>query len=312
MELSAVIPVYNEQDNVLELYQEVSSVLDNLPCNSYEVIFVDDGSSDKTFSKLSSIKSRNLKIIKFRKNFGQSAALLAGFDFATGDIIITMDGDMQNDPKDIPRLLNKLEEGYDCVSGWRYNRKDSFLKRFFSRVSNFLRHRLINDLVNDSGCSLKAYKKECLEGIELFGEMHRYIVSLVKIKGFRVGEVKVRHRPRFNGKTKYSTSRLIKGFLDLWNIWFWQKFAARPLHLFGTLGMLGLLLGFICGSYTIYRKLFMKIDLSNTFLGVFSIFLVLAGIQLSVFGILGDAILKSYKRIKKERGYEIEKIIERK
>ena len=323
MKLSLVIPAKNEEDNVLELYKEIKHVLDNASVyfsklgskdliGSYEIIFIDDGSTDKTFSKLISIRDKNVKVIKFRKNFGQSASWLAGFDSAKGDVIVTMDSDLQNDPKDIPRLLVKLEEGYDCVSGWRYKRKDPFFKKIFSRISRFLRHRLINDGVNDSGCSLKAYKKECLEGIELFGEMHRYIVSLIKIRGFKVGEIKVRHRPRIRGKTNYKFARLIKGFLDLWNIWFWQKFSSRPLHLFGFLGILGILFGFVTGSYSIYLRLFNGVDLSDTFLPVVAVFSFMVGIQLLVSGILGDAIMKCYNKVKHKKGYEINRIVENK
>ena len=320
MKLSLIIPAKNEEGNVLELYKEIKHVLDNTSVyfnklgrkdliDSYEIIFIDDGSTDKTFSKLISIKDKNVKVIKFRKNFGQAASWLAGFNSAKGDVVVTMDADLQNDPKDIPRLLVKLEEGYDCVSGWRYKRKDPFSKRIFSKISMFLRHKLINDGINDSGCSLKAYKKECLEGIELFGEMHRYIVSLIKIRGFKIGEIKVRHRRRVRGKTKYSILRLIKGFLDLGNIWFWQKFSSRPLHLFGFLGILGILFGFVSGSYSIYLRLVKHVDLSDTFLPVIAVFSFMVGIQLLVSGILGDAIIKCYNKVKHKKGYEIDRIV---
>ncbi|MBD3249153.1 glycosyltransferase [Candidatus Woesearchaeota archaeon] len=325
MDISIIIPAYDEEDNVLPLYDKIKEVMENMPSyfkkldqkdlskryKSYEIIFIDDGSSDMTFENLKKIKDRNVRLIRFRKNFGQSAAWLAGFHHAQGDVVFTMDSDLQNDPKDIPRLLAKLEEGYDCISGWRRKRKDSLSKHIFSRISNLLRHKLINDNVHDSGCSLKAYRKECLKDIELYGEMHRYITSLIKLRGFRIGEIKVRHMPRIHNKTKYNLYRIIKGFLDLWNVWFWQKFSGRPLHLFGALGILIISFGLIGGFFSVYMKIFRKVDLSDTFLPVIAIFSVMVGIQLLVSGILGDIIIKNYHRISGKKGYELREVIQR-
>ncbi len=325
MDISIIVPAYNEQDNVIQLYDEIKHVMENMPdyfkklhCEqldkkyfSYEILFVDDGSSDMTFENLMQIKDNAVRLIRFRKNFGQSAAWLAGFHHAKGRIIFTIDSDLQNDPKDIPRLLAKLEEGYDCVSGWRCKRKDSLSKHMCSRISNFLRHKLINDNVNDSGCSLKAYKRECLEGIELYGEMHRYITSLIKLRGFKIGEIKVRHRQRIHNKTKYNLYRLIKGFLDLWNVWFWQKFSGRPLHLFGALGIWVASLGLMGVFLSVYMKLFRGIDLSDTFLPVIAVFSVMIGLQLFVSGILGDILIKNYHGINGKKGYDIKEVIRR-
>jgi glycosyltransferase involved in cell wall biosynthesis len=322
MKLSLIIPAYNEEDNVVPLFREIKRVLDDMPLffkklnvsklskkyTDYEIIIIDDGSTDNTFKNLSSIKDKHLRIIKFRKNFGQSAAWLAGIDNSKGDIIITMDADMQNDPRDIPRLLARLDQGYDCVSGWRYKRKDTFMKHIFSRISNFLRHIMISDNINDSGCSLKVYKKECLEGIELYGEMHRYIVSLIKLRGFKISELKVRHRKRIMGKTKYNLYRVLKGFLDLWNVWFWQKFSDRPLHLFGSTGVVSIFLGTLLGIYTVYLKLIKRISLSDTFLPVVAVFLIIIGIHFFISGILSDILIKTYKKTGNIKTYEIEKI----
>jgi len=298
--LSVIIPVHNEEENVEVLVKEIRSFVPDA-----EIIFVDDGSTDHTFDRLLMLK---VKVVKLRKNFGQSAAWLAGFDHASGDVIVTLDGDGQNDPKDIPKLLKKLDEGFDCVSGWRKNRKDKLWVRLFSRCSNFVRHLLINDTINDSGCSLKAYRRECLQNLELFGEMHRYIVSLVRLKGFKIGEVIVNHRERKAGKTKYGVYKVVKGFLDIWSVWFWMKFASRPMHLFGVIGLGLFFFGFVSGTYSAYLKIFQHVDLSDTFLPIVAIFSVLLGVQLFVLGILSDIMIKTYHVGKKS--YQVEKIVE--
>jgi glycosyltransferase involved in cell wall biosynthesis len=325
-DISIVIPVRDEEGNVFQLYKELKSVLDNINVyfkrlgverlsrkyRTYSLIFVDDGSTDKTFEILSSIKDKNLRIIKFRKNFGQSAALLAGFEEARGRVILTIDGDLQNDPRDIPRLLAKLEEGYDCVSGFRVKRHDSLPKRMFSRIGNRLRHMLINDQINDSGCTLKAYRRECLEGIELYGEMHRYIVSLISLKGYKIAEIKVLHHKRRRGKTKYGAWRLLKGFMDLFNIWFWQKFAGRPLHLFGGAGLGLFTLGILMGVFVLFQKFQWDTDLSGNFLSSAAIFLMIVGLQLFLSGLMVDIQIKNYYHLKGTKGYEIEKIVKNK
>jgi glycosyltransferase involved in cell wall biosynthesis len=200
--VSVVIPVYNEADNIAELFHELASVLDRLG-KEYEIIFIDDCSTDSTPAVLHELRksSSRLKAIRLRRNSGQSAAMSAGFDHVGGDLIITMDGDLQNDPADIPLLLDKMEEGYDVVCGWRANRKDPLTKKLFSRFSNTLRHFLINDNIHDYGCTLRAYKKECISDFELWGDMHRYIPALIRINGYRVGEAKVNHRERLHGKS---------------------------------------------------------------------------------------------------------------
>ena len=199
LDISIIIPVHNEEDNVTTLHSRLTTTLNSLG-KSYEIIFVDDGSTDNTYARL--LKLNNTKIIKFRKNFGQTAAWSAGFEHARGKIIITMDGDLQNDPEDIPALLHKLEEGYDVVSGWRIDRHDKFTKKLFSKFGNFFRRILLKDDIHDAGCSLKAYRRECFADFDLYGEMHRFIHAILKWKGFKVGEVKVHHHQRIYGKTK--------------------------------------------------------------------------------------------------------------
>lgn len=307
MDISFVIPVYNEKKNCPLLHQKIIAAMSKLD-KTYEIIFVDDGSQDNTFEILQQLHP--VKIIKFRKNFGQTAAMQAGIDHAKGNVIITMDGDLQNDPQDVAKLLEKLNQGYDVVSGWRYNRKDSFSKKIFSRGADKLRKFLIDDHIHDSGCSLKAYRKECFEQVRLMGEMHRFIPALLRLEGFKVGEVKVSHHPRKFGKTKYGVKRLLKGFLDLINLWFWRKYNARPMHIFGSLGITFLILGFISGAYAGYLKLFQNIDLSNTFLPTISVMMIILGVQFFASGIIADIVIKNNYSITNKKSYSIKTIID--
>ncbi|MBT3721621.1 glycosyltransferase family 2 protein [archaeon] len=308
MDLSIVIPAYNEKENIVELYKRLSAVLKQLK-KTYEIIFVDDGSSDGTFVELDKISKtdKNVKVIKFRKNFGQTAAWSAGFDSSKGDLIITMDSDLQNDPKDIPKLLKKISEGYDVVSGWRHKRKDKFFKKFFSLFSRFLRKKLIKDQIHDSGCSLKVYKKEAIKELELHGEMHRYIVELLALKGYKIGEVKVKHYPRLKGKTKYNLIRLPKGFLDLILVAFWQRYSARPLHLFGGIGLLSTFFGVLIGIYLVYIKFKFGVAIANRPLLLLCVLFIVLGVQFIIFGIITDILTKIYYSDKKN--YSIEKIL---
>jgi len=308
MDLSIVIPVYNEENNVKILHQKIVDVCNRLG-KSYEIIFVDDGSQDKTLENLKRLN--NLKIICLRKNCGQTAAMDAGFKEAKGSVIITMDGDLQNDPEDIPKLLDKLDEGYDVVSGWRFERKDPFMKRFISRGANFLRKFFVSDGIHDSGCSLKAYRKECFDSMDLYGEMHRFIPAILKWKGFKIAEVKVSHHPRHHGKTKYGWRRIVKGFVDMISVWFWRKYSNRPLHLFGGAGLLLSGLGFVVGVYLFIARLFFGMSLQNRIWPLVSVFMVLAGIQLFVSGILADIAVKNYYSKSKERSYLVKEIIKK-
>lgn len=298
--LSIIIPVYNEEGNISRLHAEIKNVC---AANSYdyEVILVDDGSTDATAKIASGLKP--VKLIRFRKNFGQTAAMDAGIKAAKNDYLIALDGDGQNDPADIPKMIKCLEEnGYDAVSGWRKARRDSLGKRMASLGADWLRKILINDGVHDSGCTMKIFKKECFEDINLYGEMHRFIPALLMAKGFKVGEIVINHRPRFNGKTKYNWKRLIKGLIDLIAVWFWGKFAARPLHLLGGFGIFLLFLGTASSVYTLIIFIGGQ-DLSNTEWPLISIFFLIMGVQLFILGLLADVLIKNYYETGKDKCY---------
>lgn len=304
--LSVIVPLYNEEGNVKELHKQILEACREIG-KPFEIIFIDDGSKDETVKDCSDLTP--LVLIKFRKNFGQTAAFDAGIKQAQGEVVITMDGDLQNDPKDIKLLLEKMNEGFDVVSGWRWQRKDTFTKKFFSRSANLLRKFLVEDNIHDSGCSLKAYKRACFENVDLFGEMHRFMPAILQFDGYRVGEVKVNHRPRIHGKTKYNWKRAIKGFVDMISIWFWRKYSSRPLHLFGGAGMLLSFAGFAILAWMSVEKIFLGMSISERNWPLVGVFLVLVGIQLFVFGLLADILLKSYYKSRGEMNYSIKEII---
>ncbi len=311
--LSIVIPVYDEEENVIEAYKEIKKVSTDLiednKITDFEVIWVNDGSRDKTQENLESLKKKEgskIKIIQLRKNFGQTLALKAGFNNSNGDLIVTMDGDLQNDPEDILRLISKLREGYDVVSGWRYNRKDNFSKRFFSKIINKLRKKLIGDELHDYGCSLKIYKRECLKDLELSGELHRYITAYLHIKGYKIGEIKVNHRSRKSGKTKYRFNRGLNGLFDLFYLKFWSTYASRPLHFFGRLGIYQWMLAIIILIEQIIKALIIK-ELSLGPLLTLASMLVITGMITLMFGFLSEIISRVY--FKNEKIYNIKKVI---
>jgi glycosyltransferase involved in cell wall biosynthesis len=287
---SVVAPVYNEAGNVEKLHQEIVAVMDSLE-KDYEIIFVDDGSTDKTFAKLKKLKP--IKIVQLRKNSGQSAALDAGIKQAQGGLIITLDGDGQNDPADIPKLIEKLEQGYDFVCGWRHNRKDQWTRKLISQGAKLLRKPLVDDKIHDSGCTLRVYKKECFDGIDLYGELHRMIPALLRWKGFTIGEVKVNHRKRKYGRSHYNWKRMVKGFLDMIGIWFWRKYQSRPLHLFGSFGLFLLASSTMLGIYLAYRRIFTYYPLSNKIWPLVATTGFITGIQFLIFGLLADLIIKN-------------------
>jgi len=311
VEISIVLPVYNERDNLQPLASELLETLeDEYDQWEWEVLFVDDGSSDGSLDVLRDLhdEDERFKVIEFRGNFGQSPAIDAGLDYATGDVIVTMDSDRQNDPADIPRLVDKLNDGYDCVSGWRRNRNDPLLKRFFSRFASGLRQLFLGTDLHDYGCTLKAFRRPAAKDINLSGEMHRYIPALLSWRGYRIAEVEVSHRPRTAGETKYSWQRLPKGFLDLVNVWFWQKFSGRPLHIFGGLGVLSIFIGSVAGLYSVWLKLMEGTSLSDTALPLFAVFMVMIGVQFFISGILADIGIKGYQNAKNEEPYRIREI----
>jgi glycosyltransferase involved in cell wall biosynthesis len=307
LDLSVVVPLLNEEDNVVKLHAEIVEILSKTDWK-FEIIFINDGSSDGTLENC--LKLKPLKIINFRKNFGQTACLDAGIKEAKGDIIVTMDGDLQNDPKDIPALIKKLKkEKLDVVSGWRKNRKDPFGKRWISRGAEVLRKFLINDGIHDSGCTLKAYRRECFAKINLMGEIHRFIPATLAISGYKIGELEVNHRPRIHGQTKYNYKRTVKGFLDMLGVWFWMKYAGRPLHLFGGLGFICFSLGGFGLVALFIARLFFDFPLSNKIWPIVAIFLILVGLQLFISGLMADVLIKSYYK-DKHMNYSIKEIIE--
>jgi len=311
MDLSIVIPTYNEKGSIPGLLKSLAGVLSKLG-KSYEIIFVDDGSSDGTTDVLrKTAADPRVKAVIFRRNFGQTAALSAGIGRSTGEVILTMDADLQNDPGDIPKLLAKIDEGYDIVSGWRRDRKDPFLtKKVPSLLSNWLARKLTGVGIHDFGCSLKAYRKEAIKGVRLYGEMHRYIPAILHDKGFKVAEVEVNHRPRVHGKTKYGTSRLVKGFLDLVYIKFWSTYSTRPLHFFGTLGITELIAGLIIGLYKVFVELqYFKIPLNVGPLLLLSVMLLITGFQFLIFGFIVEIQIRTYFNSSVETEYTIKETI---
>lgn len=307
MDISVVIPVMNEEGNVAELHREIVDV-----CKAhqieFEIIFVDDGSTDRTVEIIQSLKP--VKLIEFRKNFGQTAAMDAGIKAAKNTYIVTMDGDRQNDPVDIPAMLQFIEEQkLDVVSGWRKNRKDSFAKHFVSRGANMLRKLLINDRIHDSGCSLKVYRRACFKGISLYGEMHRFIPAILKIKGYKVGEVVVNHRARTAGVTKYNWRRTLKGLIDMISVWFWNKYSVRPLHLLGGIGISAMILSLFSGLWTVYQFLKGQ-SMSDSAWPLVTMFLFLGGLQLFISGLLADILIKNYFETTKDDSYSIARVVD--
>jgi len=309
VDISVIIPAYNEEENVTLLYKELTNVLNSVN-RDYEIIFVDDRSTDATYQRLSDLQTQDahVKIIRFRKNFGQSAAMKAGFDHAEGNLIITMDADLQNDPHDIPVMLNELETGnYDVVCGWRYNRKDTFFKRLFSMFANRFRTYLTGETIHDSGCTLRIYKSEAVKDIELYGELHRYIPALLLWKGYKIGEVKTNHRERAFGKSKYNWKRLTKGFLDLLLIAFWQKYSVRPMHIFGGAGLVIGGIGFLLSLYLGLSRVLFGTGLTDRPLFLVALVLLVVGIQFVALGIIADILLRIYYGLDGKTSYLIDK-----
>jgi len=296
VDISIVVPVFNERENVGAVYSAISSALHAMGC-SYEIIMVDDGSSDGSYIELSRLASEDaaLKVIRFRRNFGQTAAMSAGFDFAKGDIIIPMDGDLQNDPADIPRLVAKIHEGYDVVSGWRRDRKDTFITRKIpSLLANSLISRQTGVHLHDYGCTLKAYRREVLDGINLYGEMHRFVPALASQFGARVTELPVNHFPRVHGVSKYGISRTLRVVLDLITVKFLMAYSTKPIQLFGKWGVYTMLAGISTGTMTVYLKIFENFSMNRNPLLILTAFLLFMGVQFIVLGLLGELNARTY------------------
>ncbi len=290
--ISAVIPVHNEAGNLKRLHEELVQVLST--CSSeYEIIYVNDASTDGSLAELQTLK--DCTIINLRRKYGQATALDAGFKAAKGDLIVSLDGDGQNDPADIPKLLRELEDkNFDVVTGWRKQRADNHGIRVLTRIGRAFRRFLIQDPAHDTGCTLRVYRAEAIKSLELGGEMHRYILALLRWKGFTVGEVVVRDRPRLHGKSKYGYGKAVRGLIDLIYIWFIYKYSQRPLHLFGYMSFAALAAGAISLVLTIYDRTVLGIHLNDDGWFYITFFLLIAAIMLFSFGIIIDLLLRIY------------------
>jgi glycosyltransferase involved in cell wall biosynthesis len=310
MTLSIVVPLYNEEENIPILYEKLKENLDPLE-KEYEILFVDDGSTDRTLSILEEIQSKDKRVIvlSLRRNFGQTAAFAAGFDFARGDVIVTMDGDLQNDPADIQKLLELIKDN-DLVSGWRKNRKDPFFsRRLPSLMANWLISNVTGVKLHDYGCSLKAYRRDVIKNLKLYGEMHRFIPAVASWYGVRVAEVEVRHFPRLRGSTKYGISRTIKVVLDLITVKFLQSFSTKPIQFFGPAGILSGFLGFLISLYLSIDKIFFGKDIGGRPLLLLGALLIIVGIQLIGMGLLGEMLVRVYHESQRKPIYVIKKIL---
>jgi glycosyltransferase involved in cell wall biosynthesis len=300
--ISVVVPVHDEERSVALLFDELQAALEPL-ARAWEVIFVDDGSTDGTFGALTRLHSQHdeVSVVRLRRNFGKAAALQAGFIQARGEVVVTIDGDLQDDPAEIPRLLAKLEEGFDLVSGWKAKRQDPWTRRFLSKIFNFTAGRVSGLRLHDMNCGFKAYRAEVVKGLRLYGELHRFIPVLAQYRGYRIAEVPVNHRPRTHGRSRYGVERYLRGFFDLLSVSFLGRYGHRPLHLFGGLG---LLLGLSGTGILIYLT---AIKAAGHAIGqrpllILGVLLVVVGIQLFSLGLLSEMIISHHEERADERG----------
>ncbi len=309
--VSVIIPVFNEEENILPLYEKVVSVLKEIE-RDYEVIFIDDGSSDETLSRIKPICRRDpsIKVISFSRNFGQTAALSAGIDFSKGKVIIPMDGDLQNDPEDIRCLLQKIEEGFDVVSGWRKDRKDPFLTR---RLPSIVANKIISLIggvrLHDYGCTLKAYRRIILKNVKLYGEMHRFIPIYAKWIGARVSEVPVHHHPRRFGSSKYGINRVFKVILDLMVVKFLVSYSQKPIYVFGGVGFLMILCALLSGGYAVYLKLFERVSFILTPLPLLCVLLLMMSFLSILMGFLAEILIRTYYESQGKPTYQIKEVL---
>jgi glycosyltransferase involved in cell wall biosynthesis len=312
LDVSIVIPLYNEEDNIPTLYEQLTAVLSTLG-RSYEILIVDDGSKDKSYDLLKELheKDPHIHVIRFRRNFGQTAAFSAGFEYARGEVIITMDADLQNDPADIPRMLAKMDEGYDVVSGWRVDRKDPYLSR---RLPSMIANRLISETtsvhLHDYGCSLKAYRADVVKNINLYGELHRFIPAIASWQGTRIAELPVNHRARKFGKSKYGISRTVRVFLDMLTVRFLLSYSTRPLHVFGTLGLVTAGLGLLFAAYLAFVKVVLDQSIGNRPLLMLAVLLIVIGVQMITMGLLGEMMARTYHETQGKRIFVIRDILD--
>jgi glycosyltransferase involved in cell wall biosynthesis len=313
LNLSVIVPIFNEEKNITTLYKELVHVLEGIG-KEFEIIFIDDGSTDQSFNLLSRLHKDDPRviIISFRRNFGQTAALSAGFDHAKGDVIITLDADLQNDPKDIPKFLEKVQEGYDLVNGWRFKRKDPFFSR---RLPSMIANKIISIVtgvkLHDYGCTLRAFKKEITENINLYGEMHRFIPAIASGIGGSIAEIKVNHRARMFGKSKYGISRTIRVILDLITVKFLLSYATRPIQIFGLLGAGCGIVGFVIALYLTIQRQFYGISLANRPALLLAILLIFIGLQFVTLGLLAELQSRTYHEAQNKPIYIIRKILKK-
>jgi len=293
--ISVVVPLLNEEESLPELARQLENVLERVARGKYEVLFVDDGSTDDSFRVIQDIHARNqrFKAIRFRTNHGKSAALAIGFSECKGDIVITMDADLQDDPNEIPSLVAKLEEGYDLVSGWKRKRHDPWHKTMPSKLFNAVTSRMSGIRLHDFNCGLKGYRRSVIENVQVYGEMHRYIPALAHWEGFRVTEIPVQHRARQHGVSKFGVSRFLKGYLDLLTVMFTTRYIKRPLHFFGAVGSLFAVIGFITDLYLVIEWSLGRTSLSNRPLALFGVAMIIVGVQLISIGLIGELIVKN-------------------
>jgi len=307
-DISIIIPIFNEEENIDELYTEIKNNTKDL---NTEIIFVDDGSTDNSWNKIKEIsKKEKIKAIKLSRNYGQTAALKAGINIATKEFIITIDGDLQNDPADIKKLIAAMDYNYDVISGWRKNRKDNFFTRILpSKIANFLISSITGVKLNDYGCTLKIYRASFLKEIELFGEMHRFIPALIAYKGGKIKEIEVNHRPRLKGKSKYGLERIFKILIDVITVKFMGEFILKPLYFFGGISILLGIISIILALITLYNKLYNHIFVKDQPLFLVAIFIALAGIQIGLIGILSEIVVRTYYLSSKKNYYSIKEQI---
>lgn len=308
-ELSVILPVYNEQDNLVPLMNEIEFALKSKGI-SFEIIAVDDGSSDKSRSILEAeyLSRPYLRLVFFRKNFGQTAAFDAGFRYSTGETIVTLDADGQNDPADIPKMLDVLNQGFDFVAGWRKNRKDSAINRNIpSKIANFLIRRTTKTTLKDLGCSLKLYKKSIAQDLNLYGEMHRFIGVLVESAGARVAQVEVNHRPRMTGVSKYGINRTFKVVLDLITVWFLKSYQTKPIYVFGGAGLMTIGISILSLLAVAYQKIAMDVWVHKNPLFIIGMILGIVGVQFIALGLMAEIMIRSYFESSNRRPYSVSK-----
>ena len=307
--ISVVVPIYNEEKSIPSLVDQIVDVMRSSG-EEFELVLINDGSTDRSMDVMKKLckKVPELFCVLLRKNYGQTAAMAAGFDVAKGEIIVTLDGDLQNDPEDIPLLVSKIRDGFDLVSGWRHKRKDSVISRKLpSKFANYLIARVTGVRLNDYGCSLKAYKKEVLADIRPYGELHRFLPVLANIEGANIAEIKVNHRSRVYGTSNYGIDRTFRVLMDLLTVWFMNRFLTRPMYIFGFGGILAILTSFLTSTYLLLVKL-MGEDIGNRPLFIFSLVVGIAGVQLFCFGLLGELQIRTYHESQGRPIYRIRNI----